>query len=128
MAEASSPTPDVILVATGSEVQLAVEARETLEKQGVATRVVSMPCREWFAAQGMAYREKVLPKAVRARVSIEAGATQGWREVVGDAGEVIGIDHYGASADFKTLFKEFGFTTQAVVTAAKRSIKAAKGN
>ena len=128
MAEASSPTPDVILVATGSEVQLAVEARETLEKQGVATRVVSMPCREWFAAQGLAYREKVLPKAVRARVSIEAGATQGWREVVGDAGEVIGIDHYGASADFKTLFKEFGFTTQAVVTAAKRSIKAAKGN
>ena len=75
----------MILVATGSEVQLAVEARETLE-QGVATRVVSMPCREWFAAQGMAYREKVLPKAVRARVSIEAGATQGWREVVGDAG------------------------------------------
>ena len=128
MAEASSPTPDVILVATGSEVQLAVEARETLEKQGIATRVVSMPCREWFAAQGPAYREKVLPRAVRARVSIEAGATQGWRDVVGDAGEVIGIDHYGASADFKTLFKEFGFTTQAVVTAAKRSIKAAKGN
>jgi transketolase len=127
MAEGSGPTPDVILVATGSEVQLAVEARETLEKQGISTRVVSMPCREWFASQTAAYREKVLPRAVRARVSVEAGSPQGWREVVGDAGEVIGIDHYGASADFKTLFKEFGFTTQAVVTAAKRSIKAAKG-
>ena len=128
MAEASTGTPDVILVATGSEVQLAVEARETLEKRGIATRVVSMPCREWFDAQSAAYREKVLPRAVRARVSIEAGATQGWREIVGDAGEVVGIDHYGASADFKTLFKEFGFTTQAVVAAAKRSLKAAKGN
>ncbi len=127
MAEGSGPTPDVILVATGSEVQLAVEARETLEKQGISTRVVSMPCREWFASQTAAYREKVLPRAVRARVSVEAGSPQGWREIVGDAGEVIGIDHYGASADFKTLFKEFGFTTQAVVTAAKRSIKAAKG-
>jgi transketolase len=128
MAEASTGAPDVILVATGSEVQLAVEARETLEKRGIATRVVSMPCREWFDAQSAAYREKVLPRAVRARVSIEAGATQGWREIVGDAGEVVGIDHYGASADFKTLFKEFGFTTQAVVAAAKRSLKAAKGN
>jgi transketolase len=128
MAEASSGTPDVILVATGSEVQLAVEAREALEKAGIATRVVSMPCREWFDAQGKAYREKVLPPSVRARVSIEAGATQGWREVVGDAGEVIGIDHYGASADFATLFREFGFTTSAVVAAAKRSLKAAKGN
>ena len=128
MAEASSGTPDVILIATGSEVQLAVEARKTLEKQGVATRVVSMPCREWFAEQSAAYREKVLPRAVRARVSVEAAVPQGWREVVGDAGEVIGIDHYGASADFATLFKEFGFTTQAVVAAAKRSIKTAKGN
>ena len=128
MAEASTGTPDVILIATGSEVQLAVEARKTLEKQGVGTRVVSMPCREWFDEQSAAYREKVLPRAVRARVSVEAGVPQGWREVVGDAGEVIGIDHYGASADFATLFKEFGFTTQAVVAAAKRSIKTAKGN
>ena len=128
MAEASTGTPDVILIATGSEVQLAVEARNTLEKQGVGTRVVSMPCREWFDQQSAAYREKVLPRAVRARVSVEAGVPQGWREVVGDAGEVIGIDHYGASADFATLFKEFGFTTQAVVAAAKRSIKTAKGN
>ena len=128
MAEASTGTPDVILIATGSEVQLAVEARKTLEKQGVGTRVVSMPCREWFDEQSAAYREKVLPRAVRARVSVEAGVPQGWREVVGDAGEVIGIDHYGASADFTTLFKEFGFTTQAVVAAAKRSIKTAKGN
>ncbi len=128
MAEASTGIPDVILIATGSEVQLAVEARKTLEKQGVGTRVVSMPCREWFDEQSAAYREKVLPRAVRARVSVEAGVPQGWREVVGDAGEVIGIDHYGASADFATLFKEFGFTTQAVVAAAKRSIKTAKGN
>jgi transketolase len=128
MAEASTGTPDVILIATGSEVQLAVEARKTLEKQGVGTRVVSMPCREWFDEQSAAYREKVLPRAVRARVSVEAGVPQGWRELVGDAGEVIGIDHYGASADFATLFKEFGFTTQAVVAAAKRSIKTAKGN
>jgi transketolase len=128
MAEASTGTPDVILIATGSEVQIAVEARKTLEKQGVGTRVVSMPCREWFDEQSAAYREKVLPRAVRARVSVEAGVPQGWREVVGDAGEVIGIDHYGASADFATLFKEFGFTTQAVVAAAKRSIKTAKGS
>ncbi|MDF2145745.1 transketolase [Knoellia sp. p5-6-4] len=128
MAEASTGTPDVILIATGSEVQLAVEARKTLERQGVGTRVVSMPCREWFDEQSAAYREKVLPRAVRARVSVEAGVPQGWRELVGDAGEVIGIDHYGASADFATLFKEFGFTTAAVVAAAKRSIKTAKGN
>jgi transketolase len=128
MAEASTGTPDIILIATGSEVQLAVEARKTLEKQGVGTRVVSMPCREWFDEQSAAYREKVLPRAVRARVSVEAGVPQGWRELVGDAGEVIGIDHYGASADFATLFKEFGFTTQAVVAAAQRSIKTAKGN
>jgi transketolase len=125
--DSTKATPDVILVATGSEVQLAVAARETLEKSGVATRVVSMPCREWFDAQTPAYREKVLPAAVRARVSVEAGVPQGWRDIVGDAGEIIGIDHFGASADAVTLFREFGFTPAAVVAAAKKSLKTAKG-
>lgn len=125
--ESSKATPDVILVATGSEVQLAVSARETLEESGVATRVVSMPCREWFDEQTPAYREKVLPAAVKARVSVEAGVPQGWRDIVGDAGEIIGIDHFGASADAATLFREFGFTPAAVVAAAKKSLKTVKG-
>jgi transketolase len=125
--DSSTPTPDVILVATGSEVQLAVAARETLEKSGIGTRVVSMPCREWFEGQSAAYREKVLPAAVRARVSVEAGVPQGWREIVGDAGQIIGIDHFGASADAATLFREFGFTPAAVVAAAKKSLKTVKG-
>jgi transketolase len=127
LVEASKGTPELILVATGSEVGLAVEAREALEKQGVATRVVSMPCREWFERQSAAYQEKVLPRAVRARVSVEAGVPFGWREIVGDAGEIVGIDHYGASADYKTLFREFGFTASAVVAAAKKSLKNVKG-
>ena len=125
--EASTGTPDVILVATGSEVQLAVAAREKLEKSGIGTRVVSMPCREWFDEQSAAYREKVLPAAVRARVSVEAGVPQGWREIVGDAGEIIAIDHFGASADAATLFREFGFTPETVVAAAKKSLKTVKG-
>ena len=125
--DSSKATPDVILVATGSEVQLAVAARETLEKSGVATRVVSMPCREWFEEQTPAYREKVLPAAVKARVSVEAGVPQGWRDIVGDAGEIIAIDHFGASADAATLFREFGFTAAAVVAAAKKSLKTVKG-
>jgi transketolase len=125
--DSSTSTPDVILVATGSEVQLAVAARETLEKAGIGTRVVSMPCREWFEEQTAAYREKVLPAAVRARVSVEAGVPQGWRDIVGDAGEIVSIDHFGASADAATLFREFGFTPQAVVSAAKKSLKTVKG-
>jgi transketolase len=128
LAEESGDTPDVILIATGSEVSLAVEARETLERQGVATRVVSMPCREWFERQTPAYRARVLPPEVRARVSVEAAVPLGWRDFVGDAGEIVGIDHYGASADYKTLFREFGFTASAVVAAAKKSLKTAKGN
>lgn len=118
-------TPQVILVATGSEVSVALEARLALEKSGVPTRVVSMPCREWFDAQTKAYRDKVLPPAIRARVSVEAGVAQGWREIVGDAGRCISIEHFGASADAKTLFTEFGFTPDAVVKAAKDSLKAA---
>lgn len=119
--------PDVILVATGSEVSVALEARLALEKSGVSTRVVSMPCREWFNNQPKAYQDKVLPPNVRARVSVEAGVAQGWREIVGDAGRSISIEHFGASADAKTLFTEFGFTPAAVVKAAKDSLKAAKG-
>jgi transketolase len=117
----------VILIATGSEVSIAVEAREILEAEGISTRVVSMPCREWFEAQGPAYRDEILPPGIRARVSIEAGVSMGWREFVGDAGRIVSIDHYGASADAATLFREFGFTPAAVVAAAQESIRSAAG-
>ncbi|WP_422935181.1 transketolase [Sinomonas sp. P47F7] len=115
-------TPDVILIGTGSEVQLAVAAREALAAEGIAARVVSMPCVEWFKAQDSAYRESVLPAAVKARVSVEAGLALGWREFVGDAGRTVSLEHYGASADYKTLFREFGITAEAVTQAAKDSI------
>lgn len=127
LAEATGGTPQVVLVATGSEVHLALSARDQLEKAKVPTRVVSMPCREWFDAQTRAYRDSVLPPAVKARVSIEAGVAQGWREVVGDAGQIVSIDHFGASADAARLFTEFGFTTDAVVRAARASLRAVKG-
>ncbi|TLM86727.1 transketolase [Pseudarthrobacter sp. NamE2] len=113
---------DVILIATGSEVQLAVKAREALQAEGIATRVVSMPCVEWFTKQDAAYRESVLPAAVKARVSVEAGLALGWKEFVGDAGRSVSLEHYGASADYKRLFQEFGITAEAVVTAAKDSL------
>lgn len=119
LAEASA-APKAILIATGSEVQLAIAARETLEAQGVPTRVVSMPCMETFRAQDAAYRESVLPKAVKARVSIEAGVTFGWHEWVGDAGVAIGVDKFGASAPDKILFEQYGITAAAVVDAVKR--------
>ena len=125
LAEAPNGTPDVILMGTGSEVQLAVDARETLKAEGVNARVVSIPSREWFDQQDAEYRESVLPASVKARVSVEAAVAQGWRELVGDAGRSISIEHYGASADFKTLYREFGITTEAVVAAAKESIEAA---
>jgi transketolase len=118
---------DVILIATGSEVSIAVAARQILQSQGVSTRVVSMPCREWFDAGDQSYRDQVLPPSVRARVSVEAGVPMGWRDVVGDAGRIISIDHYGASADAATLFREFGFTPAAVVAAAQESIQSAGG-
>ncbi len=123
LAEAPGGTPDVILIATGSEVQLAVTARETLAADGVNARVVSAPSLEWFAEQDDAYRESVLPKAVTARVSVEAGSVVGWRGIVGDRGRSVGIDHFGASADYKTLFEKFGITAEAVVEAAHESIK-----
>jgi transketolase len=119
-------TPDVILIGTGSEVQLAVAAREQLAAEGIQARVVSMPSVEWFNAQSDEYRESVLPSAVRARVSVEAGLALGWREFVGDAGRSISIEHYGASADANTLFREFGFTAEAVASAAKDSILTTK--
>ncbi len=122
LAEAGSGTPELILMATGSELQIAVEARAVLEADGVPTRVVSMPCLEWFDEQDAAYRESVLPASVRARVSVEAGIAQPWHKFTGDAGENISIEHFGASADYQTLFREFGFTTENVVGAARRSI------
>ncbi|WP_408021430.1 transketolase [Sinomonas humi] len=119
-------TPDVILIGTGSEVQLAVAAREALAAEGIAARVVSMPCVEWFRAQDPEYRDSVLPASVKARVSVEAGLALGWAEFVGDAGRSISLEHYGASADYKTLFTEFGITSEAVTLAAKDSIAAAQ--
>ena len=125
LAEAPGGSPDVILIATGSEVQLAVEAREVLKGEGVNARVVSMPCQEWFDEQDAAYRESVLPAAVKARVSVEAGLALTWRPYLGDAGRAVSIEHFGASADYKTLFREFGITTEATVAAAHESIAAA---
>ena len=119
--------PDVILIGTGSEVQLAVEARAQLAEKGVRARVVSMPCREWFDAQEQSYRDTVLPPIVKARVSVEAGVAQGWREVVGEAGRIVSLEHFGASADYARIFKEFGITTEAVVLAAEESIRVANG-
>jgi transketolase len=125
LAEAGSGSPQVVLMATGSEVQLAVEAREVLEGEGVATRVVSMPCVDWFERQDEAYRESVLPSSVKARVSVEAGIAMPWRQLVGDAGESVSLEHFGASADYKTLYEQFGITTEAVVAAARRSLNKA---
>jgi len=118
----SDGTPDVVLIGTGSELQLAVEAKKTLEADGVKARVVSMPCLEWFDAQDAAYRESVIPAGVKARVSVEAGIAQSWHRLTGDAGVNVSIEHFGASADAATLFREFGFTAEAVVDAARRSI------
>ncbi|WP_345203897.1 transketolase [Fodinibacter luteus] len=126
LVDASSGAPDVIIIATGSEVSLALEARRRLEASGVATRVVSMPCREWFEEQPRAYQNKVLPPAVRARVSVEAGVAMGWHDLVGDAGRCVSIEHFGASADAQTIFREFGFTPEKVVRAAKDSLAAAR--
>ena len=118
LAEAANGTPDVILIATGSEVQLAVEARARLAEEGVHARVVSAPSLEWFDEQDAAYREHVLPTAITARVSVEAGIAMPWRGIVGDRGRSVSIEHFGASADYKTLFQKFGITTDAVVAAA----------
>ena len=123
LVDAEGGTPDVILIATGSEVQLAVTARETLAAEGIRARVVSAPSLEWFDEQDAAYRESVLPAAVKARVSVEAGSTPLWRTIVGDTGRSIGIDHFGASADYQTLFEKFGVTAEAVAEAARATVK-----
>ena len=115
--------PDVILIATGSEVQFAVGAQEILASEGISARVVSAPCLEWFNDQDPAYKEKVLPSAVRARVSVEAGIAQGWRELIGDAGVAVSRENYGASAAAGLLFKEYGFTSENVAAKARESIK-----
>jgi transketolase len=117
---------DVILIGTGSEVQLAVAAREILAKEGISARVVSMPSVEWFRQQDVTYQEEVLPAERRARVSVEAGITEPWKAIVGDAGESVGINHYGASAAEAVLYKEFGITAEAVAAAAKSSIAKAR--
>jgi len=118
--DSSTTTPQVILIATGSEVSVAVSAREKLESAGVGTRVVAMPCVEWFDAQDADYRETVLPSAVTARVSIEAGLALGWHRFVGDRGASVSLEHFGASADGALLFEKFGLTPDRVVDAAKR--------
>jgi len=122
LAEAPGGDPDVILVGTGSEVQLALDARDRLWRDKIAARVVSMPCLEWFAEQDQAYRDQVLPPQVRARVSVEAGVGLGWRSIVGDAGEMVSLEHFGASAAYQTLYAEFGITAERVAEAARLSL------
>ncbi|MDN3496718.1 transketolase [Planococcus sp. APC 4015] len=121
--DAPNGAPDVIIVATGSEVQLAVAARATLAEEGIGVRVVSAPSLEWFAEQDAEYRESVLPASVKARVSVEAGIALSWRDIVGDSGRSVSIEHFGASADYKTLFEKFGITADAVVEAARSTLK-----
>ncbi|MFE2302237.1 transketolase [Streptomyces sp. NPDC059445] len=125
--DSSTETPDVLLIATGSEVQLAVAARELLEAEGVGTRVVSMPSVEWFEEQSPEYRARVLPPSVKARVAVEAGIALTWYRYVGDAGRVVSLEHFGASADAGTLFAEFGFTADNVAAAARESVAALRG-
>ena len=123
LADAPEGKPEVILIATGSEVQLALTAREILAREGVGARVVSAPCLEWFAEQTPEYRDEVLPPEVKARVSVEAGAAGGWREFTGDAGEIVSIDEYGASASGPELFERFNVTVGGVLSAAHRSLE-----
>jgi transketolase len=124
LAEAANGKPDVILIATGSEVSLAVEARAQLSSEGIYARVVSVPCLEWFYEQSADYQESVLPASIAARVSVEAGVSLSWDKIVGTAGRSVSIEHFGASADYKTLFREFGMTVQHVVAAAHETIAA----
>jgi transketolase len=120
--EAANGQPEVILIATGSEVEIAVNARLQLEAAGIATRVVSAPCLEWFDEQPASYRDQVLPAGVKAKVSVEAGLSLGWNKYVGPFGKSVSIEHFGASADAKTLYREFGMTAEAVVAAAREAI------
>jgi transketolase len=122
LAEAPDGAPQVILIGTGSEVHIALAAREALWRDKIAARVVSMPCLEWFAEQDLAYRDEVLPPHVRARVSVEAGVALGWRSFVGDSGEMISLEHFGASAAYEKLYQEFGITPERVAQAARLSL------
>jgi transketolase len=126
LADAHDGQVDVILMATGSEVQIALAAREQLAGEGIGARVVSMPCVEWFDEQDQPYKDQVLPPHIRARVSVEAGIAQGWRTFTGDAGRSISLEHYGASADYKKLYEEFGITAERVTEAARDSLAAAR--
>ncbi len=126
LAGADGGQPDVILIATGSEVQLALQARGLLADDGIAARVVSMPCVEWFQEQDASYRDRVLPPQVRARVSVEAGIGLGWRQYVGDAGRSVSLEHFGASAAYEKLYAEFGITAESVAAAAKDSLATAR--
>ncbi|WP_237242278.1 transketolase [Rothia nasimurium] len=119
-------TPDVILIATGSEVGVALAARTQLAEEGIAARVVSMPCREWFAAESAEYRESVLPSAVKARVTVEAGLAMPWMDILGEAGRAVSLEHYGASASAEELFADYGFTAENVAAKARESIAAAR--
>ena len=117
-----STNPVAILIATGSEVSLALDVQKALAENGISVRVVSAPCLEWFAEQDQSYKDLVLPASIKLKVSIEVGIAQGWRELIGDAGIAISLDHYGASADGKRLFKEFGFSVDAIVTRIKAAL------
>jgi transketolase len=120
--DASDGAPKVLLVGTGSEVQICVAAQELLEAEGIATRVVSMPCVEWFRAQDESYKRTVFPPSVKARVSVEAAVSQGWHEWVGEAGECVALEHFGASAPYSVLYEQFGLTAERVVAAARASL------
>ena len=117
-----APNPVALLIATGSEVSLALDVQSTLSSEGVNVRVVSAPCLEWFAEQDAAYKESVLPASIPLKISIEVGIAQGWRELIGDAGIAISLEHYGASADAKRLFKEFGFSVESIVARIKAAL------
>jgi transketolase len=126
LADADGGEPDVILIGTGSEVQLALAARDQLAGEGVSARVVSVPCVEWFEEQDAAYRDEVLPPHIRARVSVEAGIALGWRQFVGDLGQSVSLEHFGASADYNKLYQEFGITAEHVASAARESLAAVR--
>jgi transketolase len=112
----------VIIIGTGSEVQIALAARDILQGEGISARVVSMPCVEWFTSQDASYQEEVLPPRIRARVSVEAGVAQPWRVFTADAGQCVSLEHFGASASYMKLYEEFGFTAENVAAAARASL------
>ncbi|ASY20024.1 transketolase [Candidatus Planktophila vernalis] len=114
--------PKAILIATGSEVSLAIDVQSALASEGIAVRVVSAPCLEWFSEQDQSYKDQVLPPSIKLKVSIEVGIAQGWHQLIGDGGIAISLEHYGASADAKRLFKEFGFSVEAIVTKIKAAL------